>query len=85
MEKAAQNQNIGYQIPHFFFFFSLSRLKQAVVAHPFLCLVMNKHILLHVTVCLMEGWLNHSNPYEVSPVNDMAAGIGGWGGVGPMK
>lgn len=29
----------------------------------------------------MEGWLNHSHPYEVSSVNDMAAGVGGWGEV----
>lgn len=80
MGKAAQNQNIGYQLPRSFFF-SLSRLKQTVAAHPFLCLATNKHILLHVTVCVMGGWLNHSNPYEASPVNDMAAGMGdgvGW-------
>lgn len=56
----------------FFVLFPLSRLKQAVVAGPCLCLVKNKHILLDASVCLMGGWLSHSNAHEVPPVSDMA-------------
>ena len=63
------------------FFFSLCRLKQAVIAHPFLCIVQNKHILLDASVCLREEYLNHSNAHEVWPVIDVAGARAGEVGV----
>ena len=55
-------------------FFSLSRLKQAVVDHPFYCPVKNKRILFHASVCSIQGWLNHSSPHELPPVSGTARG-----------
>lgn len=73
MEIDAQIQKIEY----FLVLFSLCRLKQAVIAHPFLCIVQNKHILLDASVCLREEYLNHSNAHEVWPVIDVAGARAG--------
>lgn len=71
METAAQNQRAGYQ-PSLLFCLFPDWSKQWLTVPSSALSRISTFCLM--PLCLMERWLNHSNPHEPPPAGDMAEG-----------